>query len=208
MLSLPNNKTVDIKFLKTGNIRTVNSSRLTDLSVKDNSGNIKLGDIFSTNEGYKIKVIDVVSQSKIKIKFLDEYGYEKYTTGVNIRRLYTENPHHPRVCGIGFRGVGENKVSVNGVHTKQYSLWKSILERVTSCKEPHYDNVYICDEWLNFQNFADWYNDNYPYNIKNIKFEIDKDLLQLNVKDKIYSPSNCVFLPKRINLFLIKTLIL
>jgi hypothetical protein len=59
----------------------------------------------------------------------------------------------------------------------------------------------VSEEWLNFQNFAKWYDKNY-YEINGEKMEIDKDILVK--RNKIYSPETCVFVPKRINLLFVK----
>lgn len=64
-----------------------------------------------------------------------------------------------------------------------------------------YEECTVCEEWHNFQNFADWFDKNY-YEIGKERMEIDKDLLIKN--NKIYSPNTCVFVPRRINSLLIK----
>lgn len=55
------------------------------------------------------------------------------------------------------------------------------------------DNTYrgcsVCDEWLNFQNFGEWYDENY-YEVPNEVMDLDKDILHKG--NKIYSPDNCV----------------
>ena len=59
-------------------------------------------------------------------------------------------------------------------------------------REPSYKECSVCEEWLNFQNFAKWWYINYFE-----EGDLDKDLL---VKDnKIYSPKYCCILPKQIN---------
>jgi hypothetical protein len=59
-----------------------------------------------------------------------------------------------------------------------------------------YASCYVCDEWKNFQNFAEWYDKNY-YEICNETMCIDKDILSKG--NKIYSPKTCVFVPQPIN---------
>ena len=55
-----------------------------------------------------------------------------------------------------------------------------------------YVDCFVCDEWLNYQTFADWYVKNYRED-----WQLDKDIL---IKDnKIYSPETCMFVPKEIN---------
>lgn len=202
LLNIPKNKRVDIKFLNTGYVTNVDICRLYDGYITDKSYQIKTGDIFETKEGYKIKVIEIISQSKIKIKFLDKYGHETFSSAVDIRKLTTRNPYHPSVHGFGYRGVGNYKVSIGGVHTNEYKIWKGIMYRIFSGENKTYKNVSVCEEWLNFQNFAKWYDENYPKHINDIKFEIDKDLKQYSFDFKIYSPETCVWLPKRINIFI------
>jgi hypothetical protein len=66
---------------------------------------------------------------------------------------------------------------------------------------PTYEDCTVCDEWHNFQNFAQWYKDNY-YTIENERMELDKDILIKN--NKIYSPETCIFVPKFINILFVK----
>jgi hypothetical protein len=54
----------------------------------------------------------------------------------------------------------------------------------------------VCEDWLNFQNFASWYDENY-YEIDGEKMQLDKDILIKG--NKVYSSNTCVFTPKRIN---------
>ena len=68
-------------------------------------------------------------------------------------------------------------------------------------KQPTYRGCSVCDEWHNFQNFAQWYTDNY-YEIDGECMELDKDILHKG--NKIYSPDNCVFVPQCINKLFIK----
>jgi hypothetical protein len=68
-------------------------------------------------------------------------------------------------------------------------------------KEPTYVGCTVCDEWLNFQNFAKWYDENY-YEVEGEKMQLDKDILTKG--NKIYNPENCIFVSQRINSLFIK----
>ena len=68
-------------------------------------------------------------------------------------------------------------------------------------KYPTYIDCYVCDEWLCFQNFAEWFYQNY-YEIENERMHLDKDILVKG--NKIYSPETCVFVPNRINTLFVK----
>ena len=116
-----------------------------------------------------------------------------------------KSPYSPSVYNKGYLGEGKYKTKVNGNRTKEYEIWKGVLRRCFSEKEKERNQAYMditcCEEWLNFQSFAKWYNDNF-YQIEGQRMELDKDILVKN--NKIYSPSTCVFVPKRINLLFIK----
>ena len=61
----------------------------------------------------------------------------------------------------------------------------------------NYKDCSVCNEWLNFQNFAEWYNEN-KYTLPfNERVELDKDILLKG--NKIYMPERCLLVPKRIN---------
>ena len=162
--------------------------------------------VYKTKQGCTIKIINKTKVGYSMVKFLDDYGYEVEVKNSSISRGTIRNPYYPSVCGIGYRGVGEYKVSINSKATKEYETWRSMLVRCYDSKyqnlQPTYVGTTVYSEWLNFQNFAKWHKENFP-NIENIFFELDKDLLQKNIENKIYSPETCVFLPNKINTFII-----
>lgn len=64
-----------------------------------------------------------------------------------------------------------------------------------------YNECSVCEEWLLFENFEKWFNENFYY-IENQIMEIDKDILIKN--NKIYSPNTSVIVPHEINYLFIK----
>ena len=66
----------------------------------------------------------------------------------------------------------------------------------SSYNRPTYENCSVCNEWHNFQNFAEWYENNY-YEIDNDKMQLDKDILIKN--HNIYSSDTCCFVNHTIN---------
>lgn len=159
----------------------------------------KIGDKYITKEGYEIEVLEKVGNGKLKIKFLDEYGY---ITIINDGVKSTKNPFHKSVFGVGYFGVGNYKAKNNNEHFYYYRVWQAMFDRCYSGKEKIYKNVTVCEEWHNYQNFAKWFHETFPSHIKDIKFHLDKDLLQQGVENKIYSPNTCTWLPRRVNSFL------
>ena len=53
----------------------------------------------------------------------------------------------------------------------------------------------VCDEWLNFQTFAKWHDENY-YEV-NERLHLDKDILIPG--NTLYAPDRCLLIPQRIN---------
>lgn len=109
------------------------------------------------------------------------------------------------VYGIGVYEVGKYAANINGKRTNEYSIWTNMIRRCYSeenqVKYPTYKDCIICDAWLNFQTFAEWYNNNH-YSLENERVAIDKDILIKG--NKIYSPETCIFVPQSINALLLK----
>lgn len=106
----------------------------------------------------------------------------------------------PTVYGKGYLGEGEFRRSLNGVNTFIYGRWVNILTRCYSAayhrKQPTYIGCIVSEEWLNYQNFAKWFEENYIEG-----FDIDKDLLIQG--NRVYSKQTCRFIPRQINSLLI-----
>ena len=90
-------------------------------------------------------------------------------------------------------GVGKYRSKISGKQTKQYITWKGMIKRCYSAKSQEVHHTYIgctvCDEWLNFQVFAKWFDDNYISG-----FHLDKDI---KVKgNKVYGPNVCRFVSR------------
>jgi len=103
--------------------------------------------------------------------------------------------------GKGFIGVGKHRPSTS---KRARGLWGDLLKRCFCDKyqkhKPTYKTVEVCEEWLNFQNFAEWCNTQKFFNAKDESgkyYQLDKDLLVRG--NKIYSPETCCFVPSQIN---------
>lgn len=91
-------------------------------------------------------------------------------------------------------GVMDIKLGTK-LYPKAYSVWSSILRRVSGKGKPCYYGVSVCAEWLTFSVFKEWFDDNYVDG-----WAIDKDLFG---DSTIYSPDTCCFIPKRLNSMLV-----
>ena len=105
---------------------------------------------------------------------------------------------------MGFLGVGKFKSKVGSKHTKSYLAWRSMLNRVYG-KDYHAYGRYlgtvdgVCEDWKDFQNFAQWFENVSSGLDTSIPYEVDKDLS----RGKLYSPETCFLLPHKLNTALI-----
>lgn len=163
-----------------------------------------MGETFDTINYGRCFIIDYKGALDVTVMFYSPPYVTKCTMG-NLLTGRVANPYYARVYGVGYIGVGKYSTK----DKEMYKLWMRLLER-TNCaiftsKNPAYLNVSICDEWLNFQNFAAWCEEQPFFKAKDTKgksYQIDKDLLVKG--NNTYSPETCCFVPQRINALLTK----
>jgi len=161
----------------------------------------RVGEKFTTNEGYEVEIISYRSATDIDIRFEDGTILRNKNYD-HLQRGTVMNPNHISVCGVGYFGFGKYKSRNNNKQVKVYTVWRSMLQRCYNEKElikyPTYKEASVCKEWHNFQNFAEWFENNYIEG-----FHLDKDiLLKSNMS---YSPETCCFVPVEINSLFTKT---
>ena len=138
--------------------------------------------------------------------YFPEYDWTfKHTTYKEFKNGGIKCPYEKRVYGVGYLGEGKYKVTENGKQTKCYKVWHDMFRRCydKKYKEKHltYINCVVCEEWLCFQNFAKWYEENY-YEVEGQRMCLDKDILVKH--NKIYSSDTCIFVPQAINTLFVK----
>ncbi|ALY07205.1 hypothetical protein VmeM32_00219 [Vibrio phage vB_VmeM-32] len=105
------------------------------------------------------------------------------------------------VHGVGIYEKGRYSASENDKPTKVYNAWQAMLGRCYDSKyhekKPTYIGCSVCEEWHHFQNFATWYDANYPNG--DGSYQLDKDLKVSG--SKIYSPETCLFVSSVVNTF-------
>lgn len=106
--------------------------------------------------------------------------------------------------GVGIYEKGKYTATKDGRPTREYNLWKGMLQRGYCAKfhekQPTYIDVEVSKELLNFQNFAEIitkipFYDEVDFNGR--CFQCDKDLF--NIKE--YHKNTIVFIPHSINSF-------
>lgn len=142
----------------------------------------------------------------IVVEFNDIYKAKVHTKMCHFNTGKVRNPYTPTVYNKGY--IGEKyPCKINNKDVKEYKEWHSMLMR---CLDPKlkeyrhtYDNVDCCKEWLSYENFYEWihHQTNY-YNLKDISWAVDKDILVKG--NKMYEPSKCCLVPEYINGLFIK----
>ena len=170
---------------------------LNDVSYKDCVGKV----CKSLNSG-NFKVLKYNDSANVVIQFLNT-RFETVATLCNIGKGEVKYPYSPSVFGVGILGT-KYPSEVNGVKTKEYVLWKSMLQRCYSDsfkkKRPTYEGCEVSDKFKSYEYFYEWCHSQVGFG--NQDWHLDKDLLIKG--NKVYNESTCVFLPKEINLLLIK----
>lgn len=162
-----------------------------------------VGKEFSTNHSGTCVVIDFKNSNDVTVMFHEPKHIMK-CSACNLRKGKVRNPYSPTFYKKGFLGVGKYISS-----SSSFEIWRAMLNRCYSEKFKENFKTYkyatVCDEWLNFQNFATWCETQPFFNNKDCKgrpYELDKDLLRKC--NKIYSPDTSCFVPRDVNILLTK----
>jgi len=111
------------------------------------------------------------------------------------------------VRGIGLNGM-KYPTKLGGKRLKEYSLWQDMLERCTERfwnRQPAYTGTTCSENFKSFEYFYEWCQEQVGFGSvddKGCDWQLDKDILIDG--NKHYSEDTCVFVPRRVNLLLIK----
>lgn len=134
---------------------------------------------------------------------------KNFSTDIEVRFLNTNNITNTKLSSLvrgsvkdKLFGVGYNSKRVHKTKTvlgrKCYDYWKTMIMRAYSPsyqkEHPTYNKVSVCPDWLDYQNFADWY-----ITQKHTKpsYHLDKDLIFCGNLE--YSPDKCCMIPQEVN---------
>lgn len=193
---------IKIRFLNTDFEKIITRQTIKALGGRDDSKRLyELGKSFVNNDGCEFIIVEKIDSIHRRIKFLDKYGYEPIVATTNILSGTIKNPYTINVYSVGC--IGEFPPIKNPKNGKVlYEVWRGMLRRCYYMadynKNTSYKNTTVCEEWLNFSNFHKWAIEKY--------FDgsvLDKDMFQLKLENKVYSPETCIFLPQKINNFII-----
>ena len=170
---------------------------LNDVSYKD-----CIGKVCKSKSSGDFKIVKYNDTADVEIQFL-KTGYETVARLGDIKNGNVRDPYSPSVHGVGITGT-KYPITVNGVQTKEYDLWKGMLRRCYSDslkkKNPTYTGCEVGDKFKSYEYFYEWCNRQIGFGNQN--WQLDKDLLVKG--NKVYSENTCVFIPQEINLLLVK----
>ena len=170
---------------------------LNDVSYKDCTGKV-----CKSKSSGDFKIVKYNDSKNVEIQFL-KTDYETTAQLGDIRNGNVKDPYAPSVYGVGVLGA-KYPTRVNGVLTKEYELWHSMLTRCYNNsfkkKRPTYIGCEVSDSFKSYEYFYEWCNKQAGFDVEG--FELDKDLLIKG--NKVYSETTCVFLPQEINTLLTK----
>ena len=149
------------------------------------------------------KILKYNNSANVEIQFLNT-GFEAVVQLGNIRNGNVKDPYSPSVYGVGIIGA-KYPISEGGRDTKDYALWKNMLQRCYSDsayqkKRPTYKDCEVSENFKSYEYFYEWCHNQIGFDVKG--FDLDKDLLVKG--NKVYSENTCVFIPKEINSVLTK----
>ena len=161
-----------------------------------------VGKVCKSKSSGGFKVLKYNDARNVEIQFL-KTGFETSVHLVQVKNGSVKDPYLPSVYGVGMLGA-KYPITINGVLTKEYILWKHMLQRCYSTtlkkKQPTYEGCEVSGKFKNYEYFYEWCNKQIGFGVSG--FELDKDLLMKG--NKVYSEPTCVFIPAEINLLLTK----
>lgn len=159
------------------------------------------------NQGCLMKIVEYNKSNDIIVEFQDDHKTRVRTIYANFKSGSIKNPYYPSVYGVGIIGTKYPR-SVNCRNIKEYETWRHILRRCYDSelkgRQPTYNNVSCCEEWLSYENFYEWLHKqpNFDKWYEGKRWAVDKDIF--TKRNKVYSPENCCLVPQNVNCLFLK----
>ena len=143
------------------------------------SSTAQVGDSFDLNNGSSAVIVEYVTHDEINV--VTRTGYKTTVKMGSLKRGQVADKFWPTVLGIGYVGVG-NYGRANNYGA--YKVWAEMLN------EHKHSAIKMCDDWLNFQIFAEWfYRSNWKYGWK-------FNALLIDPKANVHSEQTTIFIPR------------
>lgn len=150
-----------------------------------------------------MRIVETIDKDFIIVEFMDKFHHQMKTRYQNFMKGTVMNPYDRTISGVGYIGIGKynGNVRTTDFMKKTNNSWADMIRRCYYEKDrlihTAYKDCYVADTWHNYQNFAEWYENNY-YQIEGERMHLDKDILYKN--NSFYSPETCLIVPQRINM--------
>ena len=203
-----NSKNIIIEFINTGYKTKTSMCNITRGLVADKSLPLQrskkreskmVGKVLSSNSCGDYTIVEYNNKDNILIEFI-KTGYRTIITSSRIADGSIKDKLLPRIYNVGISGT---KYPTN---TKHYTAWYGMLQRCYD-KSLHtkinktYKNCTVSDNFLRYEYFYEWCEKQVGF--ADSHFELDKDLLIKG--NSVYSEHTCVFVPREINIAMIKS---
>ena len=163
----------------------------------------RVGESYVITSGCVATIIKVLDGHKVQVQMDDGKILDVYYN--HLKRGKVRNPNFKNLYGVAKCGIGRHLTNVDDKPTKVYGTWKGMIDRCYNpknfIKRPTYEGCSVCEEWLTFQVFADWFELNYNPETMD-RWHLDKDIIVKN--NRIYSPETCAFVPNQVNILFTK----
>ena len=161
-----------------------------------------VGKVCKSNLSGEFKILKYNNKENVEIQFIGT-GFKTVARLTNIKSGSIKDPYVPLVYSVGILGI-KYPSKINGVQTKEYVLWKNMLQRCYSDiykkKRPTYEGCDVSNNFKSYEYFYEWCHKQIGF--CNEGWQLDKDLLTKG--NKVYSENTCIFIPQEINLLLTK----
>lgn len=193
-------------FQETGFVTYARTTDIATLSVRDYLYPVKdwLNVILMSNQDGPIKVLPEVyyneklKRSTYKVMFLNT-GNTRFFTKKEIGTGKIKDIYKKRIYGVACIGNVSKKNNY-----KLYAIWYQMIKRCYDKNSKNYKRygargITVSDEWLCFENFIKTIEKVPNFDLDKIgqsrdSLHLDKDLLQINSENKVYSKETCIFL--------------
>ena len=113
-----------------------------------------------------MRIVEYTNSDNLIVEFQDEHKFRKKSTCSNFKNGGIKNPYDKTIFGIACLGDGKHGSWKNVRNSRDtYLNWVAMLQRCyvdMNGKYPAYYGICtVCNEWLNYQNFAEWYESHY-----------------------------------------------
>ena len=119
-----------------------------------------VGKICKSKSAGDFKILKYNNARDVEIQFL-KTGYRKVAEMKEVRNGGIKDPYAPSVYGVGIVGT-KYPISEGGQDTKEYTLWKNMLQRCYSNtykkKYPTYESCEVSNKFKSYEYFYEWCN--------------------------------------------------